>query len=161
MTATVRALAAADAAQLLDLQLALDAESAFMLLEPGERGDRPPELPPAGASYVLGAFEDRLLVGYVDVSVLPYARARRTGYVVMGVRAGSAGRGVGRELLTAAAETGRRCGLRRLELTVMEHNRAAIALYLRCGFQFEGRRRAAIEMDGATVSEYYMGLLLD
>ncbi|NGN62300.1 GNAT family N-acetyltransferase [Streptomyces sp. A7024] len=161
MAATVRPLVADDAAQLLDLQLALDAESAFMLLEPGERDDRPPEIPPPGASYLLGAFEGERLIGYVDVSVLPYARARRTGHVVMGVRAGSAGRGVGRALLTAAAETGRGCGLRRLELTVMEHNRNAIALYLRCGFQFEGRRRSALDVDGAAVSEYYMGLLLD
>jgi hypothetical protein len=52
----------ADARALLDLQHALDRESDFMLLEPGERestGSEP---------------------SYADVSVLPYARARRTGY---------------------------------------------------------------------------------
>jgi RimJ/RimL family protein N-acetyltransferase len=51
--------------------------------------------------------------------------------------------------------------LRRLELTVMEHNRAALALYLSCAYQVEGLRRAAIDHHGLAVNEYYMGRLLD
>jgi ribosomal protein S18 acetylase RimI-like enzyme len=160
MTNGVRIMNRDDAGALLELQRTLDKESEFMLLEPGERGADPPPLPPAGPSYVLGVFDGGTALGYVDVTVPPFARARRTGYVVMGVRAASAGRGIGTALLEAAVAEARQRGLWRLELTVMEHNRAALNLYLRCGFQVEGLRRAALDIGGAAAGEYYMGLLL-
>jgi ribosomal protein S18 acetylase RimI-like enzyme len=110
-----------------------------------------------GAEGAEGATE---LAGYVEVTVLPFARARRTGYVVMGVRAAWAGQGIGKALLQAAAARARTQKLWRLELTVMTHNRRALVLYLGCGFEVEGLRRAAIDIDGTAVDEYYMGLLL-
>lgn len=82
-----------DAPALLDLQDGLDRESSFMLLEPGERdlsaeharrllaGLRNPSF------LLLAATGEGIAAGYVEVKALPYARARRTGYVVMGVRA--------------------------------------------------------------------------
>ena len=157
-----------DAADVLRLQFALDDESRFMLLSPGERAADPAPLRErlaameAGTdpSYLLVAADETELAGYVDVTVLPYRRARRTGYLVMGVRAERQGQGIGTALLNAAAEHGERHGLWRLELTVMEHNRAALALYLAGGFQVEGRRRAAIDQDGTAITEYYMGRLL-
>jgi RimJ/RimL family protein N-acetyltransferase len=62
--------------------------------------------------------------------------------------------------MTAAIAHGAERGLWRLELTVMEDNRAALALYLSSGFQVEGLRRDAIDLGGRPVSEYYMGRLL-
>jgi RimJ/RimL family protein N-acetyltransferase len=94
------------------------------------------------------------------VSVLPYARARRTGYVVMGVRTAYSGKGLGRALLGAARDEAVRRGLRRLELTVMTHNLRALNLYLSCGFELEGLRRDALVVGDRAVSEYYLGLLL-
>ena len=153
---TIRPVRAGDAEALLALQLALDDESAFMLLSPGER-ERTPRSPiVTEPSFVIVAEGTDHLEGYVEVSVLPFARARQTGYVVMGVRTASAGRGLGRALLSSAIDTATARGLRRLELTVMTHNRAALNLYLSCGFEVEGLRRDAL----TTGSEYYMGLLL-
>ena len=161
-----------DVDAVLRLQFALDDESDFMLLSPGERSADPAPLRErlqaidAGTdpSYVLVATDGDehgdQLAGYVDVSVLPYCRARRTGYVVMGVRAEHRGRGIGTALLSAAAEHGAGHGLWRLELTVMEHNRTALGLYLAGGFQVEGRRRAAIDDKGTAITEYYLGRLL-
>jgi ribosomal protein S18 acetylase RimI-like enzyme len=100
-------------------------------------------------------------VGYVDVVVLPYARAKRTGYVVAGVRSGHRDRGLGGALMRMAIQEARTRGMRRLELTVMEQNRRALTLYLKCGFQVEGLRRAALDVQGHRIDEYYMGLLLD
>jgi ribosomal protein S18 acetylase RimI-like enzyme len=164
----VRPAVARDADAVLRLQFALDGESEFMLVSPGERSTEPGRLRErlqaiedgTDPSFLLVAADEEL-AGYVDVSVLPYQRARRTGYVVMGVRTVYQGQGIGTALLTAAADRGVRYGLRRLELTVMEHNRAALALYLGCGFQIEGLRRAAIDHDGLGVNEYYMGRLLN
>lgn len=48
----------------------------------------------------------------------------------------------------------------RLELTVMVHNRRALAVYLARGFVVEGLRRAALDVAGRRVDEYHMGLLL-
>ncbi|MFG2692734.1 GNAT family N-acetyltransferase [Kitasatospora sp. NPDC048407] len=112
-------------------------------------------------SYLVVALTGPVLVGYVDVTVLPFTRARRSGYVVAGVRADHAGRGLGRALMESAIREAGSRGMGRLELTVMEHNHRALGLYLRCGFQVEGLRRAALDVHGRRVSEYYMGLLLD
>jgi RimJ/RimL family protein N-acetyltransferase len=163
-TYTIRPARPGDATRLLDLQRALDRESRFMLLEPEERTTDPVRLrdrlsEEADPSYTIVA-DDGGLAGYIEVTVLPFARARRTGYVVMGVRAARAGQGVGTALLQAAAEQARRQGMRRLELTVMTHNRRALGLYLTCGFEVEGLRRSALVLDGTNTDEYYMGLIL-
>jgi RimJ/RimL family protein N-acetyltransferase len=50
-------------------------------------------------------------------------------------------------------------GLARLELTVHTTNLAAVAVYLRCGFEVEGRRRKSLFVDGAFVDEYLMSRL--
>ncbi len=158
-----------DASALAELQHTLDNETEFMLLEPGERE---PDLEPLklrlaacaegrNLSYLVVALDGPAAVGYVDVRVLPYARAKRTGYVVAGVRSGHRGRGLGGALMRTAVQEARTRGMRRLELTVMEQNRHALALYLNCGFQVEGLRRAALDVQGHRVNEYYMGLLLD
>ena len=161
---TTRPARPTDADALLALQAALDAESELMLLEPGEREPTPDDLRARiesdHASYLLVAEGNGELAGYAEVSVLPYARARRTGYVVMGVRAAYSGKGLGRALLGAARDEAARRGLRRLELTVMTHNLRALNLYLSCGFELEGLRRNALVVGDRAVSEYYLGLLL-
>jgi RimJ/RimL family protein N-acetyltransferase len=48
----------------------------------------------------------------------------------------------------------------RLELTVMAHNAAAVALYEKAGFVIEGTRRHSMLIDGSYVDEYYMAKLL-
>ncbi|WP_161602682.1 GNAT family N-acetyltransferase [Thermomonospora catenispora] len=141
-----------------ELRTTLDEESTFMLMEPGERAVPDSERP--RLSYRVVAAEGERLVGFVSVSVMPYARVRHRGHVVMGVRASHTGRGVGRALLERAIAEARSRGLSRLELTVMTHNRRALALYTRCGFQVEGLRRASMIIGGDRVDEYYMGLLL-
>jgi RimJ/RimL family protein N-acetyltransferase len=173
METVIRAASPADATGLLDLQAALDRETRFMLLEPGERGADPTNLRDrlarqagqdggADPSFTIVAHNSskRRPVGYVDVSVPPFRRGRRTGYLVMGVLASHAGRGVGRALLRAATDHARDRDMHRLELTVMTHNRRAFNLYLSTGFLVEGVRRAALEIDDGYVDEYYMGLLL-
>jgi RimJ/RimL family protein N-acetyltransferase len=155
-----------DAGDLLALQHRLDAQSSFMLLEPGEREQDPERLRawlesqgPAGSFDLVAEAPDGL-AGWLSAEVLPFRRARRTGYLVMGVDAAAAGRGIGAALLAEATAEGARRGLERLELTVMADNLRALGLYLRSGFQVEGLRRQALVRDGEVVDEYYLGRLL-
>ena len=157
-----------DADALLGLQRRLDAQSPFMLLEPGERDQEPRRLRArlraqgrAGSfDLVVGDEGNDGLVGWLSVEVLPFRRARQTGYLVIGVDSAVAGRGIGRDLLVAAEQEAAGRGLTRLELTVMTDNLRALGLYLRCGFQVEGLRRHALARDATMIDEYYMGKLL-
>jgi RimJ/RimL family protein N-acetyltransferase len=157
-----------DATALLALQHRLDAQSPFMLLEPGEREQVPAQLrarlhaQARGASFDLIAEDEESgrAVGWLSVEVLPFRRARYTGYLVIGVDTAAAGRGIGRGLLAAAEREASARELRRLELTVMTGNLRALGLYLRSGFRVEGLRHRALVRDGTAIDEYYMGKLL-
>ena len=166
----IRMATGSDKDALLDLQRRLDAQSSYMLLEPGERDPDPTSLQRRlDAQREMGSFDlvstdgDKdgpPYVGWLAVDVAPYHRAAHLGYLVLGVDADAAGRGVGGALTAAAVAEASRRRLRRLELTVMTDNLRAIALYLRQGFEVEGLRRHAILRDREMVDEYYMSRLL-
>jgi RimJ/RimL family protein N-acetyltransferase len=163
----IRLASSDDATALLTLQHRLDAQSAFMLLEPGEREQTPGQLRARLQAQGVASFdliaqdeESGSVVGWLSIEVLPYRRARHIGYLVIGVDMVAAGRGIGRDLLAAGEREALGRGLSRLELTVMTDNLRALGLYLRSGFQLEGLRRRALLRDGMQIDEYYMGKLL-
>jgi RimJ/RimL family protein N-acetyltransferase len=156
-----------DAAALLDLKHQLDEETAFMMYEPGEREGSVQDLARELAgiartpnSVVLLAEIDDQLAGYVELTGGSFRRSRATAYVVIGVRAHAAGRGVGSGLLRHAKDWAAVHGLHRLELTVMAHNTRAIRLYERTGFAVEGRRSECLLIDGQFVDELTMAAIL-
>jgi RimJ/RimL family protein N-acetyltransferase len=51
--------------------------------------------------------------------------------------------------------------IHRLELTVMTHNIAGIALYKKQGFAIEGTKRQSLLINGQFIDEFYMAKLLD
>ena len=72
------------------------------------------------------------------------------------------GRGVGSALLAEAVERARAAGAHKVALQVWPHNRAAIALYERFGFQREGYlRRHYRRRSGELWDAVVMGLPLD
>ena len=161
----------ADSAALLHLQRRLDAQSMFMMFEPGERvGDqhdlrRRLEVQHSTGSFDLVATDESsaeqpALVGWSAVDVAKFRRTEHVGYLVLGVDAEFTGKGTGSALLTAAIAEASERGLRRLELTVMTDNFRALHLYLRSGFEVEGLRRQAMLRQGRLVDEYFMARLL-
>ena len=52
-------------------------------------------------------------------------------------------------------------GPRRMELTVMAHNRSAVTPYEKSGFVVQGTRRDSMLVEGNYVDEYYRARLLD
>jgi RimJ/RimL family protein N-acetyltransferase len=164
----IRTIQENDAERFLGLCKALDEETAFMLLEPGERQttvveqrERIERLLSTDNQTILVAEDGDRLVGYVAAFGGAYQRNRRCAYLVAGVLRSHAGRGLGTLLFEALDEWARRQGLRRLELTVMAHNHAGVALYRKMGFEIEGIKRRSLFVDGQPVDEFYMGKLLD
>ena len=156
-----------DAAALLDLMHQLDSETAFMMYEPGERDSSVQDLARDLAavarspnSVVLLAELGGQLAGYVELTGGSFRRSRATAYVVIGVRAHAAGRGIGADLLQQARDWAAAHGVHRLELTVMVHNTRAIGLYERMGFTVEGRRSECLLIDGQFIDEFTMAAII-
>ena len=168
MTApAIRLAAPGDAAALLRLKQRLDTETAFMLLEPGERdmsvqalAEELSVVARSGNSAVIVAESGDHLIGYVQLVGGTYRRNRTTAYLVIGVLAEASGQGVGTGLLAEAKRWAAARGVHRLELTVMAHNRRAADLYERMGFSVEGRRAECLIVGGQFVDELYMALIL-
>ena len=165
--AGIRIAGPGDAAALLRLKLRLDEETAFMLLEPGERdtsvqvlAEELDAVARSENSAVIVAESGDELAGYVELTGGAFRRIRATGYLVIGVLAQASGLGVGTGLLTEAKRWAAAHGLHRLELTVMARNHRAVGLYERMGFCVEGRRSQCLLIDGDFVDELYMAVLL-
>ncbi|MDH3211887.1 MAG: GNAT family N-acetyltransferase [Myxococcales bacterium] len=94
------------------------------------------------------ATSDGGVVGWCDVSPIPFEGCRHCGTLGMGVLTGHRRRGTGRRLLESTLREAERCGITRVELEVFASNRAAIRLYEAFGFEHEGRKHRAREIDG-------------
>jgi ribosomal protein S18 acetylase RimI-like enzyme len=159
MQLRIRGATPADAEKLLELKLALDEETEFMMLEPGERSTTNAAVTPNAGVFV--ADDGARLVGYVEAERGAFRRNRHSAHVVIGVLAEAAGRGLGGRLLEQMERWARRAGVTRLELTVMAHNERALRLYERQGYEVEGRRRKSLRVGGDYVDELALAKLLD
>lgn len=163
----IRCVRPEDAGALLDLKLALDAETDFMMLEPGERdtdvgrvADDIVELLASDNSMVFVADAGGELAGYVEARGGEFRRNCHAALLIAGVRQAYAGQGVGSRLFEALLDWSRDANIARLELTVMAHNTPAIRLYEKFGFKSEGTRRKSLRVAGAWVDEVAMARIM-
>ena len=164
----IRTIREEDAGQFLGLCKQLDVETQFMLLEPGERTTTLVEqqtqidiLLKQENQTIFVAEQDNRLVGYLEASGGTFKRNRHSAYLVIGILQAFTGRGTGTQLFQTMEEWARQHHIHRLELTVMTHNTAGIALYKKQGFVIEGTKRHSLLINGQYVDEYYMSKLLD
>ncbi|WP_394120013.1 GNAT family N-acetyltransferase [Planococcus donghaensis] len=160
----IRKAVPADAFQLVPLIKHVE-ESNFMLFEPGERKTTAEQLEKrlsaaSDESLVLVAEEESELTGYLFAVGEGVKRKRHSVYVALGIRQNERGKGRGTELFLALEEWAKENALHRIELTVLEHNKAAIALYEKMGFQVEGIKRDSIWINDSYANELYMSKLL-
>lgn len=156
-----------DAVAFVNLCKQLDAETRFMMFEPGERRTTADEQR-AIIVAITGAANQAMFVAEATDELVGFAVAiggafRRNAHcasLVIGILQAFSGRGIGRQLLSVVEAWGRAAGIRRLELTVMTHNQRAISLYEGFGFELEGERRAALMIDGEDIDEFYMAKIL-
>lgn len=111
---------------------------------------------------VIGAFDEKVLVGVVGMSVDPRVKTRHRGHVFgMHVAAERAGQGLGRALLAALVTHARSCaGVDSLVLTVTDGNAHAQRLYERAGFTTFGVEPGAIRVGGVSHAKRHMLCML-
>lgn len=105
------------------------------------------------------ALDAGTVVGWCDVSPLPFDGTRHVGRLGMGLLPAYRGQGLGKRLLSETIDLAFAKGLRRIELDVFASNQTALRLYERAGFVTEGRKRQARILDGSEEDIVIMGLL--
>lgn len=165
---TYRKLQKKEAQKFWNMLHALDNETSYMMYEPGERAEKAKDLRPIEAliESSLGG-NDFLLVAEVDGEIIGYISAERgtpnrighTAYIVLGIRGGYRGNGIGKEFLKRLDTWALNSKITRLELTVMQSNIAAKSLYEKSGFVVEGVKKKSMFVDGKYEDECYMAKL--
>lgn len=112
-------------------------------------------------SYHLVAVVDGRVIGMFDIHTFPNRpRRRHAGLIGIGVADDWQGKGVGAALMRAGIDLADNwLNLKRLELEVYSDNKAAIRLYERFGFVYEGTLRQHAYRDGEYVDSAMMARL--
>jgi len=102
----------------------------------------------------------REVVGWCDVTPKSRPIYAHCGVLGVGLLPRFRGQGLGTRLITRTLHAARAFGLSRVELTVREDNRSAIALYEKVGFVAEGLQRNGALVDGEYENIIEMAILL-
>ncbi|NOX43922.1 MAG: GNAT family N-acetyltransferase [Gammaproteobacteria bacterium] len=160
----IREAKAGDEAELVNLFTTLDRETRFMLMEPGERkttierqAKLIEEFAQSNSRVLFVANEGEKLLGFLGGTSGTANRERHTIHIAMGVLASHWGKSIGTQLMQTMCVWAKANCFYRIELTAMETNQRAIALYEKVGFEIEGVRKGSLKVDGNFVNELYMG----
>ncbi|MBT2693723.1 GNAT family N-acetyltransferase [Bacillus sp. ISL-55] len=139
----------------------------FMLYGPGERKFNPEAqrkmiqaLRAEENSNIFLAEADSGLAGYLIAKGGSVCRTKHTAYLVIGIKEGFRGFGIGTRLFEELFSWGKQVGIHRLELTVMTENLAGVSLYKKMGFEIEGTKKNSLLVDGEYKDEFYMSRIL-
>lgn len=164
----IRTIRVSDAEQFLNLCKKLDTETHFMMLEPGERTTTIEQQQAQIERLLLKenqtifvAEHDGQLVGYLAALGGEFKRNKHSVHIVIGILQDFTGQGIGTQLFLALEDWAHRQHIHRLELTVITHNKAGVALYKKRGFEIEGTKRHSMLVNGHYLDEYYMAKLLE
>ena len=107
------------------------------------------------------ALNEEKIIGWCDITSLGRPIFDHVGSLGIGVLADYRGQGIGEALIRAALQRAKIKGLTRIELTVFENNKPAIALYKKLGFVEEGIHKNKSRIDGRYEDHIFMALLCD
>ncbi|MBU8917781.1 GNAT family N-acetyltransferase [Bacillus sp. FJAT-29953] len=163
----IREIEVNEAENLASLIQQVEAESAFMLMEAGERRTtaeqhrkRIESMKTSENSTILVAENSGTLVGYMFVIGGTARRTKHSVYLVVGILKDYRGQGIVTKLFERLNQWAVRHKIHRLELTVVTRNEVGVALYKKMGFEIEGTKKRSLLIAGEFVDEYYMAKLL-
>ena len=164
----IRAIRETDSEQFLLLSKALDDETQFMMLEPGERTttieeqtQRIRNILSQDNQMIFVVEHENQLVGFLAALGGNYRRNHHCAHIVIGIRQNFTGQGIGKQLFKMLEKWATDHKIHRLELAVMSHNERAINLYQKMGFKTEGIKHDSLLVNGKYVDEYYMARILN
>lgn len=156
-----------DAQDLLRFRLQLYAETDFLLWQATELSDCLEDshryinsLVGRANSQLIVARNVDHIVGFVAARGHAGERRKHGTCLVLGVLKAHWSKGIGSRLLASINAWASAASISRLELTVRVDNARAIDLYLRHGFNIEGRRRAVFNIEGTYFDDYLMARIL-
>lgn len=100
------------------------------------------------------------VIGWCDISPLNRPVFAHVGSLGIGLLESYRRLGIGKKLMQAAIQKAEQKGLTRIELSVREKNKPAIALYEKLGFKIEGFHKNAVCIEGKYENHIFMALLL-
>jgi RimJ/RimL family protein N-acetyltransferase len=156
-----------DETELVNLFTMLDQETDFMLMEAGERKTTIEkqakiieEFTQSNTRVLFIVSEGKKIVGFLGGTSGSANRERYTIHIAMGVLVSHWGKSFGTQLLQALFAWATTNHFHRIELTVMEANEQAKALYKKLGFKIEGVRKNSLKVNGNFINELYMAKLI-
>lgn len=163
----IRQIKSSDAENFIHLTGQVERESDYMLLEADERKITPEQqrqkiaaIEEDDNSTILVAEKENRLIGFL-VGIGGNARRNKHAvYIVTGILNDYRWQGVGTKLFEALEIWAKEHQIHRLELTVVTHNEAGLALYKKMGFKIEGTKRHSLYIHGEYADEYYMSRIL-
>lgn len=163
----IRMIQESDAVSFMNLNMKLDRETRFMMLEPDERSSDPDyygrqisELLASKNSMIFVVDNGAELLGYIGLFGGRFRKILHSAHIVIGIINEYRGKGLGKALFETAEQWAKDVGISRLELTVVTANEPAVALYKKRGFETEGLKKNSLLIDGEFADEYYMGKIL-
>ena len=163
----IREIKEGDAEEFLSLCRRVDAETLFMMFELGERPttieeqeDEIKDILSRDNQTIFVAENDGQLIGYLTACGGRHKRNRQTAYIVTGILRGFTSQGIGTKLFEEMEQWAKRKDIHRLELNVVAHNEAALALYRKMGFEIEGKKKHSLLVNNTYADEYWMAKLL-
>ncbi|MFB4165522.1 N-acetyltransferase family protein [Alteribacillus sp. JSM 102045] len=163
----IRSIRIEDCNEFQSLLKQVDGETDFMLYGAGERvtNRRTTEklissFLEAVNSNILIAEMEHNLVGYGMVIGGKVNKNKHCASIVLGILRDYSGKGIGTTLLRSMEKWAVETGVKRIELTTITHNEAAVSLYKNHGFEIEGLKKRSLLIKGSFIDEYYMAKLL-
>lgn len=110
---------------------------------------------------MLGLFDQSELIGFLHCKPVweEHPWVRHIAEFAMMIRKNYWGMGLGKALLKKQDEHIESASFTRLQATVRIQNERAIKLYEKAGFQIEGSKKNAVQIDGNYFDEYYIAKL--
>lgn len=98
--------------------------------------------------------------GYAVIHGYKHSKAKHVASVHLAVKEEHQRKGIGSALMKAVEDWANGRNISRIELSVMEHNVAALQLFKKLGFEHEGTRVNAIKLNDTFKAEYSLSKIL-